>query len=162
MKSATGLTRRLFRSIDFGREHHQRPVDAVERVPAQQVEVVRRVGRHGDGHRALGAQLQEPFDAAGGVVGALAFVAVREQQHHAGLCWPHLASPEERYSSMTDWAPLTKSPNWASHSTNASRLADGVAVLEAERRVLRERRVVDQDPFLVVGQVLQRHVLGRR
>jgi hypothetical protein len=32
-------------------------------------------------------------------------------------CWPHLASPEEMNSSMTDWAPLTKSPNCASHRT---------------------------------------------
>ena len=37
--------------------------------------------------------------------------------------WPHLASPEEMNSSMIDCAPLTKSPNWASHSTSASGLA---------------------------------------
>jgi hypothetical protein len=37
--------------------------------------------------------------------------------------WPHLASLDEMNSSMTDWAPLTKSPNCASHSTSASPLA---------------------------------------
>ena len=39
-------------------------------------------------------------------------------------------------------APLTKSPNCASQSTSASRRRDRVAVLEAERRVLGQRRVV--------------------
>ena len=34
--------------------------------------------------------------------------------------WPHLVSPEEMYSSMTDWAPLTKSPNCASQMVRAS------------------------------------------
>ncbi len=33
-------------------------------------------------------------------------------------CWPHLASPEEMNSSVMVWAPSTKSPNWASHSTS--------------------------------------------
>ncbi len=36
---------------------------------------------------------------------------------------PHLASADEMNSSMTDCAPLTKSPNCASHSTSASGLA---------------------------------------
>jgi hypothetical protein len=34
-----------------------------------------------------------------------------------------LASPEETNSSITDWAPFAKSPNWASHSTSASGFA---------------------------------------
>ena len=33
--------------------------------------------------------------------------------------WPHFTSPEEMNSSITDWAPLTKSPNWASQATSA-------------------------------------------
>ena len=37
--------------------------------------------------------------------------------------WPHLSSAATRYWSMMIWAPLTKSPNWASHSTSASLLA---------------------------------------
>ena len=31
----------------------------------------------------------------------------------------HLRSPEEMNWSKTTWAPLAKSPNWASHSTSA-------------------------------------------
>ena len=37
--------------------------------------------------------------------------------------WPHLASPELMNSSITIWAPSTKSPNWASQSTSAFGLA---------------------------------------
>ena len=33
--------------------------------------------------------------------------------------WPHFTSPEEMNSSITDWAPLTKSPNCASQATRA-------------------------------------------
>ncbi len=33
---------------------------------------------------------------------------------------PHFCSPEEMNSSMIVCAPLTKSPNWASHRTRAS------------------------------------------
>ena len=32
-------------------------------------------------------------------------------------CSPHLDSPHPTYVSNTIWAPLKKSPNWASHST---------------------------------------------
>ena len=34
--------------------------------------------------------------------------------------WPHLSSAAAMNWSTTIWAPLTKSPNWASHSTSAS------------------------------------------
>ncbi len=52
--------------------------------------------------------------------GTLALVAVRQQQHDAGVAGPTSVLPAEMYSSMTDWAPLTKSPNCASHRTSAS------------------------------------------
>ncbi len=35
-------------------------------------------------------------------------------------CWPHLASPPAMNSSAIDCAPLAKSPNCASHITNAA------------------------------------------
>ena len=60
---------------------------------------------------------------------------------------------------MTDWAPLTKSPNWASQQHQRVRVGHRVAVLEAERGELRQRRVVGQEPALLGGQVAQRVVL---
>jgi hypothetical protein len=60
------------------------------------------------------------------------------------------------------WAPLTKSPNCASQSTSASGAAIRVAVLETDRRVLGERRVVHLERGGRVGEVLDRRVaLGR-
>jgi hypothetical protein len=37
--------------------------------------------------------------------------------------WPHLSSAATKNWSMMMLAPLTKSPNWASHATSASLLA---------------------------------------
>ena len=59
---------------------------------------------------------------------------------------------------MMIWAPLAKSPNWASHTTSASGI-DRVPVLEAHHRVLREQRVVDPEPPRPVAQMGQGHPL---
>ncbi len=83
VKASTGETAALFRSMDFGVNTTIGRCTPLQGVPAEQVEVVGGGGRHGDGHRAFGAELQESFDPPGGVVGALAFVAVRQQQHNA-------------------------------------------------------------------------------
>ena len=72
----------------LGREHHQRPVHPVQGMPAQQVEIVRRSGGLRHGHGALRAQLQEPFDAPGGVVWTLTLVTVRQQQDHVATLTP--------------------------------------------------------------------------
>ncbi len=102
---------------------------------------------------------QEPLDAGRAVLGPLALVAVREQQHEPDV-WPHLSSAATRYWSMMIWAPLTKSPNCASQITSASLVGDGVAVLEAERGVLREQRVVDAELGLVGVEVGERRPVG--
>ena len=47
--------------------------------------------------------------------------------------WAHFCSAEEMNSSMIVWAPLTKSPNCASHSDEGVGPLDRVAVLEAQR-----------------------------
>ena len=60
---------------------------------------------------------------------------------------------------MTVWAPLTKSPNCASHSDQRVGPGHRVAVLEAEGGVLREQRVVDVELRLVLGEVGQRRPL---
>ena len=70
--------------------------------------------------------------------------------------WFHFDRPATMNWSITIWAPLTKSPNCASQSTRASGADDGVAVLEAERRILRERRVVDLERRVRPGQLLDR------
>ena len=120
-----------------------RPPAAVrfgERLAPQQVEVAAPGSRDATVMLSSRAQLQEALEPAGPVVGALALVAVREQQRHAER-WPHLASPEAMNSSTIVCAPSAKSPNCASHTP--ARPGDRVAVLEAHRGVLAEQRVVD-------------------
>ena len=109
---------------------------------AQEVEVLRRGGGVDDldvvlGGRASGTARCAPSSARGPGPRSRAAAAAP-----APFCWPHLSSAATMYWSMMIWAPLTKSPNCASHITSASRLACGVAVLEAERGVLRQQRVV--------------------
>ena len=137
----------------------------VQAVPAQQVEVVRRGRRHRDGHRALRPQLQEPLDAARRVVGPLALVAVWQQQHHIRELTPlGLAGTDEfvddRLCAVDEVAELG-----LPHHDRPG-VAHRVAVLEAHRRVLRQRRVVHQEPpaggcaVRVDGEQVQRGELG--
>src|SRR5665213_4617107 len=80
-------------------------------VPAQQVEVARAARRHGDRHVVFGAQLQVALDARRGVVGALAFVPVREQHGDAGALAPRLLAGrnelvEDRLGAISEVAEL--------------------------------------------------------
>ena len=119
VKSAGSDVARLWRSIDFGvnttsgrccgssacrrsRWKYEAGVDGCATVMS-----------------LLAARLQEALDACRGVVGALALVPVRQQQHDARLLAPLLLAGEMNSSTIV-CAPLTKSPNCASHSTSAS------------------------------------------
>ena len=142
----------------LGRRDDQRPADRGDRLRAQQVEVLGRRGRVGDGHVVLGAQLQEPLDAGRGVVRALALVAVGEQQREPAALPPlGLAGADElvddRHRAVDEVAEL----RLPEHQRLGA--GDRVAVLEADAGELRQQRVVDVERPLVVGQVAQRRAL---
>ena len=61
----------------------QRALLGDPRLAAQEVEVLRRRRQVGDADVALGGELQEALQARGGVLGARALVAVRQQQRQA-------------------------------------------------------------------------------
>ena len=63
------------------RHHDQRLAERAQHLAAQQVEDLRRRGRHADLDVVLGAQLQEALEARRGVLRPLALVAVRQQHH---------------------------------------------------------------------------------
>ena len=93
-------------------------------------------------HVVLRAQRQEPLDPGRGVVRALALVPVRQQQHHAGALAPLLLARadelvHDRLRAVDEVAELRLPAD--------QRVGPGhrVAVLEADRRVLRQQRVVD-------------------
>src|SRR5699024_11019176 len=104
-------------------------------------------------------QIEEALDARRRMVGALALVPVWKQQDDAGLLVPlGLAGRDvlvdDRLGTVDEVAELRlphRQRLGASH---------GVAVLEAEGRVLREQRVVDVERCLVVREVRQRSPLA--
>ncbi len=142
----------------LGREDDQRAVLLAERVTAEQVEVRRRGRGLRDDHRVLGRHGEEALDAGRAVVGTLALVAVGEEQHDAGLLAPlELARGDELVDDglgAVDEVAELGLPEDERVGTG-----HGVAVLEAERGVLGEQRVVDVELRLVLGEVGQRRPL---
>src|SRR3546814_1822129 len=67
----------------FRREDHQRLAEWSNHLTTQHVEDLCAVGRLNDLHVVVGAQLEETLDAGRRVLGALAFVAVRQHQRQA-------------------------------------------------------------------------------
>src|SRR6266480_2554808 len=67
---------------------HERLPEAPMHLAAEDVEVLRRRGQVADLHVVLGAELEEALEARARVLGALALVAVREEQHEAAHALP--------------------------------------------------------------------------
>ena len=68
----------------LGRHDDQRPLAVAPRLPAEQVEVLRRRGAVGHPDVALGGELEEPLEPGARVLRALALVAVGQQQGEPG------------------------------------------------------------------------------
>ena len=124
-------------------EHDERPRRRHERLPAQQVEVLRRRRAVRDPDVRLRRELEEALERARSSARARCPRSRAAAAASAATSPPTSTGRSTMNWSMTICAPLTKSPNCASHSTSASRRGDRVAVLEADARVLRERRVED-------------------
>ena len=94
------------------------------------------------------AQLQEALRAAGRVVGALALVAVRQQQRQRRLLAPlHLAGGDELVDDRLGAVDEVAELRLPQHQRVG--VLHRVAVLEAHRRVLAEQRVVHEEPGVV-------------
>jgi hypothetical protein len=65
----------------FRRHENERLLEIALHLPAHDVEVLRRRREIRDLHILLGAKLEESFEACARMLGALAFVPVREQKH---------------------------------------------------------------------------------
>ncbi len=138
------------------REDDQRLAVGPDHLPAQQEEHLHRRRRHADLHVVVGAQLQEALDAAGGMLRALPFVAVRQHQHHAADAAPlHFAGGDELVDHHLRAVGEVAELRLPDHQL--VRLGGGVAVLEAEHRFLRQHRVDDHEVALVGRDVLQRN-----
>ena len=158
MKASTGLAAALLRSIDFGVKTTSGRAGTGVGLPTQQVEVGRRGRRVGDGHVVLGAQLQVALDARRAVVGALALVAVRQEQHDRAALAPLLLRAADELVDDGLGAVAEVAELGLPEDEGVGPL-DGVAVLEAHRGVLGQERVVDPEAGLALTEVEQRRPL---
>ena len=115
-----------------------------------------------DLHVVLGAQRQEPLDVGVGVLGALAFVAVRQEHHQAAELLPLAFGGgdelvDDRLRAVHEVAEL----RFPDHQV--ARVGGAEAVLEPEHRQLRKHRVDDDEvgglQAVVLGEVGQRVIL---
>ena len=111
-----------------------------------------------DDHVVLRAHLQVALDARRRVVGPLALVAVRQQQHDGRLLAPLLVGGgdvlvDDRLRAVGEVAEL--------RLPQGQRVGplDRVAVLERHRAVLAQQRVVHVEAALVLAEVRQRQPL---
>src|SRR5690606_29105245 len=72
----------------FGRHDYEGLAVVALHLAAERVEEVGRGGDVGHLHVVLSAELEETLEAGGGVLGALAFVAVGEQEDHGAHALP--------------------------------------------------------------------------
>ena len=112
------------------------------RLPAQQVEVLRRRRAVDEAQVDVGRRLQEALGTRARVLRSLAFVAVRQQEHQRRRQAPLRAARRhelvEHHLRAVDEVAVLRFPDH-----EAPRLLHVVAELEADRRVLAERAVVD-------------------
>ena len=101
------------------------------------------------------AQREEALDAGRGVLGALALVAVGQEQDRPGGLAPLVLGGDEVLVD-DDLGAVDEVAELRLPRTSASLLLDRVAVLVADGGVLRQQRVADPDAALDAGQVGQR------
>ena len=125
---------------------------------AQHVEVLRGGSGVDDAHVVLRAQHEEPLEPGRRVLGSLALEAVRQQQHQAAALAPLVFGGDDelvddRLRAVGEVAEL----RFPAHQRVL--VGDRVAVLEAERRELREHGVVDHERRRVSPRCCERRVL---
>jgi hypothetical protein len=109
-------------------------------------------GRHADLHVVQRAELQEALQARRGMLGALAFVTVRQEQHQPAKPAPlGFAGADElvdhHLRAVAEVAEL------AFPDGQRARVGGGVAVFEAHHRFFRQQRVNDGHALGVVDQI---------
>ena len=139
-------------------EAHERLAGRRVALAAQHVEVLRRGRRVADPQVVLRAQGEEPLDAGARVLGALALEAVGEEQREPGLLAPLVLGGDDELVD-DDLRAVDEVAELRLPADPRVGVGDGVAVLEAERRVLGEHGVVEHERRLAGGDVLERAVL---
>ena len=148
----------LWRSSDFGVIRIKRLAELAQHLPAQDVEIVGRGAAVGHLQIVLGAQLQIALQPGRRVLRPLALVAVRQKHGQARHTQPlALAGGDElvdqHLGAVGEIAELSLPKG------QGPRLGQGKAVLEAQHRHLRQRRVQGFEVSLARAQVTQWRVV---
>ena len=136
------------------RHQDERLFESALHLPPQHMEVLRGRGQVADLDVVLGAKLEEALQPRGGVLGALALVAVREQQHEAARALPLRFRRRDELVD-DDLRAIGEVAELRLPQAEQVGVIQRVAVVETEHARLAEQRVVDANPRLVVGDVLE-------
>ena len=123
------------------RHHDQRARDRLERLAAEQMEELRGGGRVDDPDVVLGRRLQEALEPGAGVLRPVSLVAVRKKQDEAKRLAP-LREPGDDELVEDDLRPVDEVAELGLPEHERLRRGDRIAVLEPDRGVLGQRRVV--------------------
>ena len=103
----------------------------IERLPAEEVEVLRRGGRVDDPDVLLCGQLEEPLEACARMLQSVPLVAVRKKKREAGRLAP-LREPGNEELVDDDLRAVDEVAELGFPEDERLRGGDGVPVLEAE------------------------------
>src|SRR5271165_2608775 len=131
----------------LGRHHDQRLAEVAPDLPAQEVEVLGRRRHARDLDVVLRARLQEALQARRRVLGALALVAVRQQEDDAARPLPlGFAAHDELVDQ--DLGAVREVAELGLPQAEEVGVVERVAVVEAEHGRLGEQRIVDAEARL--------------
>ena len=152
-----GRNRLLVAQQRLGRHQHQRLAEVAGHLAAQHVEIVGGRRAVGDLHVVFGAELQIALEPGRGMVGALAFVAVRQEHHQPRHAEP-LAFARGDELVHHHLGAVGEVAELAFPQRQRLGLGQRVAVFEAEHGLFRQHGVDDFVARLLVSDVVERRI----
>ena len=152
-ETASGMAQHALRGED-----DERLAPLAQSLAAQEMEVLRRIGRLADLHVVAGAELEIALDAGAGVFRPLPFVAVRQEQGDAGEEVPLVFAGDDELID-DDLRAVGEVAELGLPHHQGFGIVAGKAVLEAHDGGFGKLGAVDLDPRLVGREMRQRHVL---
>ena len=141
----------------FRCHHDERTAGSVEGLAAEQVKILARRRAVRDADVLLRGELEESLEARARMLGAVALVSVRQQERQARRL-PPLGETGDDELVDHDLRAVDEVAELRLPQNECLGRGNRVAVLEAEARVLGQRRVVDLEGRRLVVEVLQRRV----
>ena len=143
----------------FGGHDNEWFDDFAKGLASEEVKVVGGSGGVGDGHIVLGAELKKSFETSAGVFGALAVVAVGEEESQAGGGAPFRFGGGDVLVDLGLGA-VSKIAELSFPKDEHIWAVEGVAVIEAENGGFGEGAIVDAEGGLIFREVFERNIAG--